>query len=321
MAADRSTAAEGAPSAAPTTGPRAPHTRRPPPGVVLVFSLLGISVAAPLVRLSHAHPVAIAAWRLGFSLLAVGVALALTGGWRQWSTLTPRGAAIAIGAGVLLALHFWSWNSSVGMTTVAASVVLVNLQPAIVAVVSALWLRERPSRRQSTAIGIAILGAIVVALPDVLAARAVGASARALAGDALALLGALTAALYYVAGRRLRGTLDLWPYVGLVYGACFVTLLVVAAAIDVPLLPQPPREVAIFAALAVGPMLVGHTGMNWALKYLPAYVVNLTVLGEPVGATLLAAVIPGIGELPTVATLAGGVLILAGVLRSTERAR
>jgi len=292
---------------------------RAPPALVLVCSLLGISIAAPLVRLSHAHPVAIAVWRLGFSLVAVAAALAVTGGWRQWRTLTPRRTLIAIGAGVLLALHFWSWNSSVGMTTVAASVVLVSLQLAIVAGVSALWLRERPSRRQSTGIAVAILGAIVVALPDVLGARAPGATGRALLGDALALVGALTAALYYVSGRRLRGTLDLWPYVGLVYGACFLTLLAIAGALDLPLLPQPPREVAIFAALAAGPMLVGHTGMNWALKYLPAYVVNLTVLGEPVGATLLAALIPGIGELPTIATLAGGVLILAGVLATSGR--
>jgi drug/metabolite transporter (DMT)-like permease len=71
---------------------------------------------------------------------------------------------------------------------------------------------------------------------------------------------------------------------------------------------------AIFAALAIGPMLIGHTGMNWALKFLPAYVVNLTVLGEPVGATLLGAFIPAIRQIPTVATLAGGAIVLAGVV-------
>ena len=60
-------------------------------------------------------------------------------------------------------------------------------------------------------------------------------------------------------------------------------------------------------------MLFGHTGLNWALKYLPAYVVNLTLLGEPVGATVLAATLPGIRELPSLATLLGGGLILAGI--------
>jgi drug/metabolite transporter (DMT)-like permease len=140
-----------------------------------------------------------------------------------------------------------------------------------------------------------------------------------LVGNLLALVGALTAAIYFVAGRRLRGTLDLWPYVGLVYGSCFVVLLALDAAVRVPLAPQPPRELAIFAALAVGPMLLGHTGLNWALKHVPAYVVNLTLLGEPVGATLIAALLPQIREIPTPATLAGGGVVLAGILLAARR--
>ena len=82
----------------------------------------------------------------------------------------------------------------------------------------------------------------------------------------------------------------------------------------VPLAPQPSRELAIFAALALGPMLLGHTGMNWALKFLPAYVVNLTVLGEPIGATLLGALIPAIHQIPSVSTLVGGAVVLGGVI-------
>jgi drug/metabolite transporter (DMT)-like permease len=129
----------------------------------------------------------------------------------------------------------------------------------------------------------------------------------------------VTVALYYLAGRRLRQTLDLWPYVGLVYSACVLTLLVIAGIARIPLAPQPPREILIFTALALGPMLLGHTGMNWALRYLPAYVVTLTVLGEPVGATLLAAVLPGIREIPSPITLLGGAVVLGGILLALSR--
>jgi drug/metabolite transporter (DMT)-like permease len=219
---------------------------------------------------------------------------------------------------VLLALHFWSWNASVELTTVAASVVLVNLQPVVVAVLSTIWLKESPNRRQWLGIAIAMVGALVVAgndLGDV--ARITGN--RALLGDLLALGAGVAAAIYYLAGRRLRQSLDIWPYVGLVYAACFVTLVGFAVLRDVPLLPQPPRELAIFAALAVGPMMLGHTGMNWALRYLPAYVVNLTVLGEPVGATLLAAILPGIHEVPPILTLVGGALVLTGIVLALPR--
>jgi drug/metabolite transporter (DMT)-like permease len=291
-----------------------------PASFVLCLALIGISFAGPLVRLSHAHPLAIAIWRLGFSLVIIAIALVVTGTWRQWRRLDRSATVVAVAAGAMLAVHFWTWNASVGLTTVSASVVLVNMQPAMVAVLSAGWLHEPPTRRQWTGIAIAMAGAAVVALPDIVA-NAHAVSGRALLGDGLALAGAATAACYFVAGRRLRATLDIWPYVALVYGTCFIVLILFAAIVRAPVIAQPPRELAIFFALAVGPMLLGHTGLNWALRYLPAYVVNLTLLGEPVGATVLAAFLPGIREVPGAATFVGGALILAGISVASRAAR
>ncbi len=291
---------------------------RPSPVAILGLSLLGISFAAPLVRLSAAHPVAIATWRLGFSLIVIAIALIVSGQWRQLRTLRARDLAVASAAGVMLALHFWSWNTSVDLTTVAASVVLVNLQPVFVALLSATWLREPPARQQWLGILVALAGAGVVAsegFMDVVVAT----GHRPMLGNLLAVAGAVTAAIYYVIGRGLRKTIDLWAYVAVVYGACFVALLAISAMLAVPLTPHPPRELAIFAGLALGPMLLGHTGMNYALRYMPAYVVNLTVLGEPIGATLLAALLPGIAEVPTIITLVGGGLILGGVVLAARR--
>jgi len=133
-------------------------------------------------------------------------------------------------------------------------------------------------------------------------------------GNLLATSAAVTAAIYYSIGRHLRRKFGIWSYVALAYTACAVVLIGISFSRGVALSPQPSRELAIFAALAIGPMLLGHTGMNWALKYLPAYVVNLVVLGEPVGATLLGAILPGIRQVPSSATLAGGAVILLGVI-------
>ena len=292
-----------------------------PPILALALALFGISISGPLVRLSGEHPIVIALWRLGLSLVIVVVMLGATGTWRQWRGLSRRDLLVAAGAGVMLALHFWSWNASVGLTTIAASATLVNMMPAIVAAASARWLGEVPSRRQTIGSGVAMLGALIIAIPDLLqaAGASAGGTSTALLGDALAVVGAVTAALYYVAGRRLRATLDLWAYVGIVYGACFVTLAILALSLRLPVWPQPPRQLAIFLGLALGPMMLGHTGMNYALRYMPAYVVNLTVLGEPVGATLLALLLPGIGEVPGAWTLAGGAVLLAGVVMAGRR--
>lgn len=280
---------------------------------VLVLALLGISFAGPLVRLSNADAVTIAVWRLGFSLILVAGFLVATGQWRDWRRLTRAHFGLAVLGGVCLALHFWAWNASIHLTTIAASVTLVGMQPAIVAVISAFALREVPTRRQVAGIALAILGATIIAAPDLRGGLAPRGNAPLL-GNLLAISGALTAAIYYSIGRSLRRSLGVWSYVGIVYTSAFVTLLFIAGSRGAALTPQPPREIAIFAGLALGPMLLGHTGMNWALKFLPAYVVNLTVLGEPIGATILGALIPAIRQIPSVATLVGGAIVLTGVV-------
>lgn len=280
---------------------------------MLAAALLGISFAGPLVRLSLADPLAIAVWRLSFSMVIVCVALLITSQWREWKHITGREAAFAITAGIALAFHFWAWNTSIHLTTIAASVTLVSLQPPIVIAISAIFLREVPSRRQVIGIALAVVGAMVIAVPDWLAASG-SATRGALLGNMLAISAAVTAAIYYTIGRHLRTKYSIWSYVGLCYGACTITLLIMAWTTHVHLTPQPQREMAIFAGLALGPMLLGHTGLNWALKYMPAYVVNLIVLGEPLGATLLGALIPAIRQIPSAATIVGGAIILTGVI-------
>ena len=285
------------------------------PGWVLSASLLGISFAGPLTRLSSADPLAIAIGRIAFSLVAIGTLLAVTGEWRQFAKLEPIEWTLAIGAGAVLALHFWSWNASLHLTTIAASTTLVtSLQPGFVAVLSIFIAHETPSKRQIVGLAIATIGAISITAPDFMSGAATVATPNPLLGNALSVGAAAAAAIYMVVGRRLRARLGAWSYVALVYSAALVTLLCIAAVSGIHVAPQPPRDLLIFVALAVGPMLLGHTGMNWALEHLPAYIVNLTMLGEPVGATILAAILPGIHEIPRWTTLAGGVVILAGFI-------
>lgn len=304
------------------SGDRPAASPAPPvhPGFVLALAILGISVAAPLVRLSQAPAVVVALWRLGFSLLLVGGALLLSGQWREWRALRTRELTLAVIAGVALAGHFWSWNASVHLTTIAASVTLVCLQPAIIVAISAIYLHERPSGRQLAGIAIALAGALTITLPDLLRGEPGDLGPpNPLLGNLLALLGALLASIYYVIGRRVRARLGIWSYVGIAYTACFVALFAAAVITSAPIAPQPSRELLIFAGLAVGPMLLGHTGMNWALRYRPAYVVNLTVLAEPLGASLIAAALPMIAETPPATTIAGGVIVLAGLALASAR--
>jgi drug/metabolite transporter (DMT)-like permease len=304
-------------SSAASLSARSGHAGRSriPPAWVLAGSLLGISFAGPLTRLSSADPLAIAIGRIAFSLVAIGVMLAITGEWRQLAQLVGSEWLLAIGAGVVLALHFWSWNVSIHLTTIAASTTLVtSLQPGFVAVLSIFIVREAPNRRQFVGLAIATLGAIFITLPDFMSGAATVATPHPLLGNVLSVGAAAAAAVYMVVGRRLRSRLGAWSYVALVYSAALVTLLMIAGVSGIHVSPQPPRDLLIFLGLAIGPMLLGHTGMNWALEHLPAYIVNLTMLGEPVGATILAAILPGIHEIPKWSTIAGGAVILLGFI-------
>ncbi|MUW13962.1 EamA family transporter [Halorubrum sp. CBA1125] len=281
---------------------------RVPPAAGLATAVVAVSAGAILVRLSHAPSTVAAFYRVLFTtvpLFPVAV-------WRyrdQFARITRRDLAMAALAGVALAVHFAAWFESLAWTSVAASVTLVQAQPVFVAAGAWLVLRERITRRTVGGIAVAVGGMAVMSIGDLVGGVLVGP--RPLYGNALALLGAVMAAGYVLAGRSLRQRVALVPYVVVVYGVCTVVLLGIVLAEGHALGGYPPREWLLFVGLAIGPGLFGHTVMNWTLAHLRSSLVSVSLLGEPVGATVLALVF--LSEVPTAATVAGGVLVLAGI--------
>lgn len=285
------------------------------PLLVLIVAVLATTYAGPIVRFAAAPALAIAFWRLTL-VLPVTSGIVLFQGSRERGAVpsaAPEGSAprsplplLALG-GLLLALHFWSWIASLRFTTVASSVVLVSLKPVFAWGIAALWLREHPSRTEAWGIVVAVIGASLVGLGD---ARL---SLGALGGDALALLGALTGAGYYVIGRRVRQAVGVWKYATSVYAVAAAALALVALSGGVPLVGFARRDWGVFAAMAAGPMLIGHTGMNYALRHFRATTVNVAALGEPVGASLIAWIVPSIHEVPQATALLGGLFVLSGI--------
>jgi len=212
-------------------------------------------------------------------------------------------------SGIALAIHFAAWFESLAWTSVAASVTLVQSQPLFVALGAWALLDERLSRRIVAGILLAVVGMVTMAMGDLLTGVLVGDAP--LFGNVLALLGAVMAAGYVLAGRSLRQRLPLVPYVVVVYSVCTVVLLLIVLAQGAPLTGYEPREWALFAGLALGPGLLGHTVINWVLAHLRSSVVSVSLLGEPVGSSLLALAL--LAEAPTAFTVVGGAVVLTGI--------
>jgi len=192
------------------------------------------------------------------------------------------------------------------MTTVAASVVLVNASPIFTAILSTLVLGEALRRKSWIGVGVAVTGAILLAWNDL---SSVGAGA--LTGDLLALLSAFFLAIYFIGGRRFARGLPITVYTSVIYLVAAATTLPLCVALNLDVLVFEPSEILIFIALAIFPTALGHSVNNYLLTLVPAYVISSAVLGEPIGATLLAAVF--LGEIPAPLTLVGFGVILVGI--------
>lgn len=278
------------------------------PRAGLLLAIVAVSAGAILVRLSDAPSSVAAFYRVLFTTLPL-IPIAAWRYWDHFARITRRDMLFAVCSGIALALHFAAWFESLSWTSVAASVTLVQAQPVFVALGAWLLLRERVTSRMVVGILVAVIGMISMSVGDFIGGVRIGP--RPLYGNTLALFGAVMAAGYVLAGRSLRQRLALVPYVVVVYSVCTVSLFAIVYAEGHALSGYPPREWAIFVGLAVGPGLFGHTVLNWVLGHLESSVVSVSLLGEPVGATILALVF--LSEVPTPITILGGAVVLTGI--------
>jgi drug/metabolite transporter (DMT)-like permease len=186
----------------------------------------------------------------------------------------------------------------------------VTTNPIFVAIGSALLLKESVPRRVILGILVSFAGSIVIGWQDFQVAG------DALTGDVLALAGAMAATSYLLVGRSLREKVDLTAYVFLVYSGAALCLVVTMFALGEPPVGYSTRTYLMFAALAIGPQIFGHTAINWCVRRISASVVAVAILGEPIVSAIAGWLI--LDESLSLAQLQGGVLILLGVYLATR---
>lgn len=288
--------------------------------IALVGAIAAVSTASIFIRFAQeqAPSLVIAALRLTFaSLLLAPIA------WfrhrDELKGLTRNELVLAVFSGLFLAVHFATWITSLEYTTVASSVVFVSTGPLWVALLSPVFLNERLTRAAVVGLLIAILGGIAIGLSDAciwsngLRCPQMGQilQGRAMWGNFLALVGAWTVSGYIIIGRKVRAKISLIPYIFLVYGISAVALILMMFAAGESPRGYPAETYGWIFLLALFPQLIGHSTYNWLLRYLPASLVAITTLAEPVGSAILAYFI--LSEIPSGGVMLGGLLILIGI--------
>lgn len=295
--------------------------------LAIFFAILAVSTASIFIRKAQeeAPSLVIAAGRLTLAAMTLAP-LALTRGRDELRRLTRSDLWLALASGICLALHFATWISSLEYTSIASSVVLVSTAPLWVAILSPLFLGERVRPLALVGMLLALAGGSVIGVSDS-CQWAAGRLAcppfaefiqgRAMLGNLLALAGAWAVTGYLIIGRKLRAKISLLPYIFLVYGIAAVVLIAIMAAAGQTPFGFSPLTYLWILLLALVPQLIGHSTYNWALKYLPAALVAVTVLGEPIGSTILGYII--FQEAPGWIKAAGGILILAGIYLASRQ--
>jgi len=278
--------------------------------LVLFVGVVAVSFGSIFIRLAEAPPLIIAAYRLGLASLVIGpVALIRSG--QELRALSRRDLFYFVIAGVFLALHFGLWIASLNYTTVASSVILVSMSPLFVGLFSHLLGMDRVTKWMVGGILLSVVGSGAIGYGDF----ALGGGA--LWGDILALGGAVMVTGYLLAGRRLRQRLSLLPYISLAYSVAAAVTLLLCLLTGQRFTGYSSTTYLMFILLALVPQVIGHSAFNWALGYLSAPLVSVTILGEPVGATILAYLI--LNEAPTLLEIVGGATILSGIYLASRQ--
>ena len=280
--------------------------------LIVLLGVVGISASAIVVRWSTAPSMVLVMYRM---IVAVGLLspVVLLRCRQELKALTKKDWLMSAAAGCCLGLHFTFYFESVRNTSIAAAVVLSDTEVLFVALGSILLLRKKLSRQCWLAVGLAFVGAVMVALSG-------GTGGESgLMGNIFALLSAMLLALYTTIGASTRQRMSNTAYTFVAYAFAAITVAVVAVASGTPLAGYGANNWLTALGMAVLCTLLGHSIFTWGLEYLPPAYISTVKLLEPVFSAVWGVLL--FHESPTLLVIVGGIIVIAGVFiygRATE---
>lgn len=280
----------------------------------LAAGLVAFGFAPILVRTTPETPaLVLASYRTVFAVIM------LLPYWlykRQGKLLSgkPRKRVMIVLAGVCLGLHFACWISSLYYTSVASASVLVTIHPVILISIERIWFKRSFAWTTWMGVFFALTGSILLGISD---SQIEQSFTNPLLGNTLAVAAALIFVVYLLIGQQIRQDQEWIDYVFPVYLFTAVTCVLLAISFGENLLNISPVGIAAGIGLALGPQIVGHGSMNFAVKYVSPTLLSTLVLSEPLFASVLALLI--FNELPPLASILSMIVILTGVALTWKR--
>jgi len=276
------------------------------PYLALIVGMFAISTSAILIRWTsdETEPLVIGSYRQTFATLLFVPFLIKDKAQELFSLSQVRIGEMVV-TGILLGAHFGFFISSVKATSVAASVLLGTCHIIYVAIIGWILFGEGLTRKGIIGTSLALSGIVILFWGDL------AQDPGNFDGNVLAFISGILAGLYYLGGRKLRKEISLPTYALVVYLSSAITMWIVVIVQDLEYLNIPNSDFQLFFLMALVPTLLGHTMQNWALAFLPAYVVSITLLTEPIGSGILAWHL--FEEVPSLGVFIGGLIVLFGV--------
>lgn len=277
---------------------------------IVLMGVFFTSLSSIFIRLSSAPSLVISAYRMLITVLLL-LAPMLIKHRGELKKVEKKDFLLCILSGVFLAFHFAFWIASINMTTIASSTVLVSCSPIFVAILSYFLFKEKLSKKALFSICLAFCGTIIIALDG-----KSSATESAMLGNAMAFLGGIFVAFYFIIGNIVRKRVNAIPYVFIVYSVSTIILFIFCFTTGTSIYPYPVKEFVLFFCLALFCSILGHTIYNWMVQYVSATFISASTLCEPVFASVMALIL--FKEIPSFNTLIGGVIILIGIFLFTR---
>ncbi|MGG1572775.1 DMT family transporter [Fictibacillus sp. NRS-1165] len=271
--------------------------------IPLIVGVIAVSFSSIFVKLSDAPVSVQGMYRLLFTVLFMLPFSAKH--VMEAKRITSRQCLLLFLSGLFLALHFLLWMGSLKLTTVASSTIILALQPVFVLIGAFFLFNEKTSPALLAGMGVAICGAVFIGWGDI------GISPENLLGDVLSLLGTLAVAVHMLIGQHLLRRIPSFFYSLSVFVSVIAVFACYNLAAGIPMVGYAKQDWTIFFLLAIIPTVFGHVLFNWLMKYLSATTIYVNILGEPVGASILAYFM--LNEHITIFQAAGGFLVCTGL--------